>query len=113
MSAFGDLAKRLRLERGWTLERTAKAIGSHKGYVSGFENDKVNPPSAKIIKKLAKALNTDPIVLLRFSAAEKVPIEVRKEFLDFAMALSSNEERALFLSKYFGIPAPEKKETTA
>lgn len=103
MSAFGDLMKRLRRERGWTLETVAKKIGSHKGYVSGFENDKVNPPSAKIVRKLAKLFGQDEQPLLRLSAAQKVPAPVRAEFLAFATSLQSEAARAAFLKKYYDI----------
>ena len=54
MSEFGDLVKKLRKEREMTLEAVAKKIGSHKGYVSGIENGKVNPPSVKVIRKFSR-----------------------------------------------------------
>jgi len=51
----------------------AKKIGSHKGYVSGIENDKVNPPSVKIIKKFAKLFNQDERTLVRIAWATRRP----------------------------------------
>ena len=79
MSNFGDLVKRLRKERSLTLEAVAKKIGSHKGYVSGIENDKVNPPSVKIIKKFAKLFSQDERTLVRIAWADKAPAIIRED----------------------------------
>jgi transcriptional regulator with XRE-family HTH domain len=54
MNTFGQVVKALRKVDGVTLEVVARKIGSHKGYVSGIENGKVNPPSPKITLKIAK-----------------------------------------------------------
>lgn len=79
MSNFGDLVKRLRKERGLTLEAVAKKIGSHKGYVSGIENDKVNPPSVKIIRKFARLFAQDEKTLVRMAWVDKAPEIIREE----------------------------------
>jgi transcriptional regulator with XRE-family HTH domain len=79
VSNFGDLVKRLRKEKGLTLEAVAKKIGSHKGYVSGIENDKVNPPSVKIIRKFAKLFNQDEKTLVRIAWADKAPQIIRED----------------------------------
>lgn len=79
MSNFGDLLKRLRKEQGLTLEAVAKKIGSHKGYVSGIENDKVNPPSVKIIRKIAKLFRQDEKMLVRIAWADKAPALIRED----------------------------------
>ncbi|HLF94077.1 MAG TPA: helix-turn-helix domain-containing protein [Planctomycetota bacterium] len=79
MSNFGDLVKRLRKEKGLTLEAVAKKIGSHKGYVSGIENDKVNPPSVKIIRKFAKLFSQDEKTLVRIAWADKAPQIIRED----------------------------------
>ncbi len=60
MNTFGQVVKTLRTLEDLTLERVAKRIGSHKGYVSGIENHKVNPPSVGIVRKYAK-LFTDAL----------------------------------------------------
>lgn len=90
MSNFGDLVKRLRKERSLTLEAVAKKIGSHKGYVSGIENDKVNPPSVKIIKKFAKLFNQDERTLVRIAWADKAPAIIRED-AQRVMALAETE----------------------
>ena len=79
MSNFGDLVKRLRKEKGLTLEAVAKKINSHKGYVSGIENGKVNPPSVKIIRKFAKVFQQDERRLVRMAWADKAPALIRDE----------------------------------
>lgn len=79
MSDFGDLVKRLRKEKGMTLEAVAKKIGSHKGYVSGIENGKVNPPSVKIIRKFAKLFGQDERTLVRMAWVDKAPLLIREE----------------------------------
>jgi transcriptional regulator with XRE-family HTH domain len=79
VSNFGDLVKRLRKERAMTLEQVARKIGSHKGYVSGIENDKVNPPSVKIIRKFAKLFGQDEKNLVRIAWADKAPAIIRDD----------------------------------
>ncbi len=79
MSNFGELVKRLRKEKGLTLEAVAKKIGSHKGYVSGIENGKVNPPSVKIIRKFAKLFAQDERTLVRIAWVDKAPAIIRDE----------------------------------
>ena len=79
MSHFGDLVRKLREERGLTQEAVARKIGSHKGYVSGIENDKVNPPSVKIIKRYAKLLGQDARALARLAWVDKAPRILKKD----------------------------------
>jgi transcriptional regulator with XRE-family HTH domain len=79
VSRFGILVKQLRKEKNLTLEEVAKKIGSHKGYVSGIENDKVNPPSVKIIQKYAKCLGQDAQMLVRLAWVDKAPVLIKKD----------------------------------
>lgn len=76
---FGEIVKRLRQEKGWTIEDVARRIGTHKGYVCGIEKGNVNPPSAKLVIKLAKVLGGDENELLLRSVVEKVPCQIRGE----------------------------------
>lgn len=80
MGSFGMLVKQLRKERGYVLEHVAKKIGSHKGYLSGIENGKVKPPSARFIRKLSKILDYDEREMLKMACLEKVPVLIREEF---------------------------------
>jgi transcriptional regulator with XRE-family HTH domain len=83
VSHFGDVVKKLRKEKGLTLETVAEKIGSHKGYVSGIENDKVNPPSVKIIKKYARLFRQDSRVLARLAWVDKAPEILKQDAEDF------------------------------
>lgn len=75
--SFGRTLREKRMGLGLTLEQVARRIRSHKGYVSGIENGKVNPPSPKFVKRFAKALDLDETMLLLTAHAEKAPIEIR------------------------------------
>ena len=79
MSGFGDLVKGLRKERQMTLEQVARKIGSHKGYVSGIENGKVNPPSVKFIRKFAKIFQYDEKRMVRLAYVDKAPKLIKDE----------------------------------
>ena len=73
MSYFGVLVRKLRKERNMTLEAVARKIGSHKGYVSGIENGKVNPPSVKFIKKFARIFSWDEKQMTIMAYVDKAP----------------------------------------
>ena len=79
MSGFGDLVKILRKGRGMTLEQVARKIGSHKGYVSGIENGKVNPPSVKFIRKFARIFQHDERQMVRLAYVDKAPKMIKDE----------------------------------
>jgi SOS-response transcriptional repressor LexA len=79
MSRFGDLVKRLRKERSMTLEQVARKIQSHKGYVSGIENGKVNPPSVKFIRKFARIFQFDEKQMVRMAYVDKAPKLIKDE----------------------------------
>ncbi len=79
MSNFGDLVRKLRKERGMTLEAVARKLGSHKGYVSGIENGKVNPPSVKFIRKFSKIFNWDEKRMAILAYVDKAPKLIREE----------------------------------
>ncbi|HLY73912.1 MAG TPA: helix-turn-helix transcriptional regulator, partial [Planctomycetota bacterium] len=83
MSHFGDLVRKLRYEQGLTLEAVAKKIGSHKGYVSGIEAGKVNPPSVKFITKFARAFGQDARALVRLAWVDKAPAILKQDAEDF------------------------------
>ena len=79
MSYFGDLVRKLRKERTLTLETVARKIGSHKGYVSGIENGKVNPPSVKFIRKFAKLFDWNEREMVILAYVDKAPKMIRDE----------------------------------
>ena len=93
MSHFGDLVRTLRKERGLTLEGVARKIGSYKGYVSGIENGKVNPPSVRIIKKYARLFGQDARMLVRLAWVDKAPKIIREDaetFLEWVQGRQSS-----------------------
>jgi transcriptional regulator with XRE-family HTH domain len=66
-----------RLATAMTLEAVAKRIGSHKGYVSGIINEKVNPPSAKICARLGKLFRVHPGYVTYLAYRDKAPEAVQ------------------------------------
>ena len=66
-----------------TLEAVAKKIGSHKGYISGIENGKVNPPSVKIIRRFCKLFGQDERTMVRIAWVDKAPPILKDEARQF------------------------------
>jgi transcriptional regulator with XRE-family HTH domain len=79
MSNFGELLRRLRRERGHSLKTVARKLGTQKGYLSGIENGKVNPPSAKLVRRISQLYGQDERMLLRLAWADKAPSLIRDE----------------------------------
>lgn len=92
MKRFGEYVKEARKLKGWTLQRLAWEIRSHKGYVSGIENDKVNPPSAKVIEKLCRKLDLPVAQMQAVAFIEKRPEAVS---LDAMSEVIENEMKRL------------------
>jgi transcriptional regulator with XRE-family HTH domain len=92
MNAFGKAIQEAKELKGWTLEQIAKKVGTYKGYISSQITGHVNPPSAKLVKKLAKALEIDEKKLLVLSYIEKAPKEIREIAREGMLAvLDANE----------------------
>lgn len=79
MSNFGELMRRLRRERGYSLKTVARKLGTQKGYLSGIENGKVNPPSAKLVSRISALYGQDERMLLRLAWADKAPSLIRED----------------------------------
>ena len=79
---YGQIVHESRKALGLSLERVAKAVGSHKGYLSGIENGKVRPPSARVSRKLCQVLRLDVKCMLMRAWAEKAPQDVREDAMD-------------------------------
>lgn len=77
MTEFGDLVKSLRKGKGLTLQEVADRVGTEKGYISGIEHSKVNPPAPDKVRKLAKVLDFDRTELLLMAYIQKAPAEIR------------------------------------
>jgi len=67
---FGQILKENRMNAGIGLRDFAGRIGISPGYLSDLENEKVAPPSEKLILAMARTLGVEKDVLLK--AAEKV-----------------------------------------
>jgi transcriptional regulator with XRE-family HTH domain len=93
MNAFGKAIQEAKLAKGFTLDQLAKKVGTYKGYISGWCSGNVNPPSAKLVKKVAKVLELDEKRLLVLSFTEKAPKEI-KEFLRKAALAALDAEEA-------------------
>ncbi|MGV6825600.1 MAG: helix-turn-helix domain-containing protein [bacterium] len=69
MSKFGEVLRDLRVAQDLGLREAAAKVGISPAYLSRIERDKEKPPSAEVIKSLAKALAADPDVLFRLSSS--------------------------------------------
>lgn len=98
VEGFAEILRRARQAMGYSLQKLADKVGTRKGYISALENRKVNPPSPKIVRKLAKTLHLDLDELLIHSFVEKAP----KEIIDI---VRSGALAALADSKRGGTPA--------
>lgn len=76
-SYFAKHLSELRKGAKMTLEVLGRKAGTGKGYLSGVENSKVNPPSAKVVKKIAAALGGDAAYMLTLAWVDKAPVEIR------------------------------------
>ena len=71
---FGKILKEKRMNTGLSLRELAGRIGISPGYLSDLENEKVAPPSEKLIMDMAGILGIEKDELLK--AAAKVDPEV-------------------------------------
>ncbi|RUW49868.1 XRE family transcriptional regulator [Mesorhizobium sp. M1A.F.Ca.ET.072.01.1.1] len=67
---FGANVRRVRLKRGMTLESLATEVGLAYSYMGGIERGQKNP-SLDVAERIAKALECDPVTLLRVTATDK------------------------------------------
>ena len=102
---FGKRLRSLRTKKGMTLRALAKVISVSFTYLSKIENGKVEyTPAPDTIRALAKALDVDPLELLKL--AGKVPPELEelvvgtraRKFLDRAREIASPEDWSALLT---------------
>lgn len=105
MTTFGPLMKALRLSANLTLEVVAKKINSHKGYVSGIENEKVNAPSVAVVRKFHRlyaptlqklGITSTEEDLVELAWVSKAPALIRRRAL---ARLSDNPVAGLLVTK--------------
>ena len=80
MESYGSTIRRARIGKKLTLERVARACGTHKGYISGIENRQINPPRPKITKRICRVLSLPITQMIVLSCIEKAPEEARFVF---------------------------------
>ncbi|MEM9414547.1 MAG: LexA family transcriptional regulator [Planctomycetota bacterium] len=98
MQQLGNQLRERRLSLGLTLADVAQASGVTRGYLSMIENHRVeNPPSAKVIAKLGKALQLHPDELERAAQWERTPPAIRARLAEAEERASRGRELAQWL----------------
>jgi len=92
-NVLGDKIRKLRKEKGLTLDRLAEATGSSKSYIWELENKNPPRPSAEKVARIAEALGVTSDYLV--DPKEGSPTE---EVVDQA-----------FFRKYRGLPDNDKE----
>ena len=69
---FGEIMRRLRLERGWTVEKLARRCGMNRTYFGILERGE-NIPSLTTILEIAEVLGVDAGDMVREVAAARRP----------------------------------------
>jgi len=70
VASVGEVIKRLRLKKGWTVKRLAEALGKSPAYVSMVENSKRDVRMATL-EAFARALGVPPAYLLSGRSEEE------------------------------------------
>ena len=82
LNKFGEIVHEARTRLDLSLELVSSRCGFHKGYLSGIENGKVNPPSPRLTKKLARVLQLNEDWLITLGHAQKAPAKYREFFVE-------------------------------
>jgi len=75
MNTFGDTLRELRVAQKLGLREMAGIVGISPAYLSRIERGKESPPSAEVIKTMARVLAVDPDILFRLSSSTDPDIE--------------------------------------
>jgi len=78
VETFGQLIRRRRQEKGWTLEKAGQYSKTSKGLLSGLESGRLKP-SARKGARIAEGLGLDVKDAVLRLVIEKAPILVRSE----------------------------------
>lgn len=80
-----------------TLEAMGRAVGSHKGYMSGILSEKVNPPARSICTKIAKLFKEHPdyVVFMAYRDKAPEPVQRRLEVLEILRNTTARYRAAL------------------
>lgn len=102
---FGQRIKKLRTEKGLTLEQLAQATGSSKSYIWELENKNPPRPSAEKLSAIAVALGVTVDYLLGaddqtldtaedtafFRQYSSLPVETRRQIREMARILDTKK----------------------
>lgn len=58
--AFGQVLRRRRLEKGYSLRKFAEMVGISPTYLSQVEQGNVDPPTAERVRRMAELLDANP-----------------------------------------------------
>ena len=95
--SFGNKLKSERRSKGISQRGLAEKIGVDFSYISKVENDRLAPPSAETIEKIADALEISKEELL--SASGKIPTNIKEMFSGNMSAIEFiNEAQKMGLS---------------
>ncbi len=87
---FGQILKELRRNKNISQRELADKVGVDFSYISKLENDRLAPPAAETIIRIANTLDIPSEVLLSYSG--KVSDEMRD-------TISSSQEAMMFLNE--------------
>jgi len=85
LNAFGELVRRLRFENRWTLSDLERKVGVRKGYLCQIETGAVNPPSPRVVRRMAIVFGFERRKLLALAHAVKADKEVRDALVALVM----------------------------
>ena len=104
---FGERLQRLRARQDLTLEELADEVDSTKSYVWELENKPNIRPSAELVYKLAKALETTVGVLMGEKEPKELPEADQVFFRSYQKLTPDTKER---LSEIMDILARDDKK---
>lgn len=90
--SFGQTLRETRRARGVTQRELAERVGVDFSYISKLENDRLPPPAADTVEKMAQVLDAAPDDLLALTG--KVPSAVQETLGSSSAALGFLREAA-------------------
>jgi transcriptional regulator with XRE-family HTH domain len=79
MSFLGEAIKKVRNDRGMSLQDVAGAAGITKAHVWGLEQGRVENPTIRCLFGLSTALGLDPTAMASLAMADIRPLKTRPE----------------------------------
>ena len=103
-NALGDKIRKLRKDKGLTLEQLAQKTESSKGYIWELENRDTRKPSAEKLMKIAKVLDVTTEFLLDKKKSKHDDDDVLKEalFRNFEKLDEEDQKRFMRMVKDWG-----------